>query len=326
MKERILKLLKGADGYLSGEKLSRELGITRTAIWKWIAKLKQEGYAITSVTNRGYRLENASAYLSNERISKGLDTEFIGKSLYIHEEVTSTNDVAKELAASGAPDGSAVLAERQTAGKGRLGRQWSSDSLNSIFLSLLLYPNARPQDIMQLPLTAGLSVCTVLRRETGLDVQIKWPNDVIINGKKVCGILAEMGAEAEHIHYAVLGIGINTNTGEFPAEISHKATSLFLETKQQFDRNRLTAEILNSFEGYYQTFCGQDGLAEIIRQYKPLCATLHKRVSVLEGGPQSEALAKDILPDGSLLIQTDDGEERAVQAGEVSVRGIYGYV
>ena len=111
MKERILKLLKGADGYLSGEKLSRELGITRTAIWKWIAKLKQEGYAITSVTNRGYRLENASAYLSDERISKGLDTEFIGKSLYIHEEVTSTNDVAKELAASGAPDGSAVLAE-----------------------------------------------------------------------------------------------------------------------------------------------------------------------------------------------------------------------
>lgn len=311
-------MLKNTEGYISGEKISGELGISRTAVWKHINKLKSDGYEIESVTNKGYRLVSEPDIINADSIQAGLNTEFIGRSIFFYDETDTTNERAK--ANSNAPDGSVFIAEIQTAGKGTRGRGWVSSRGDGIYHSILLKPDILPFEAAQITLVAGLAVC----RAVGHGAQIKWPNDIVINGKKLCGILTEMSSEKNMINSIVCGIGVNVNTKSFPKEIAHRATSLYIESGQQLERNALIAKILNEFEFCYKKFL-EEGLEPMLDAYKQSCVTIGREVNVIFKNETITGIAADIAEDGSLLVENDSGIVR-VSSGEVSVRGIYGYV
>ena len=318
MKQRILNLLKSSETYISGEKISSKLGISRAAVWKHIKKLKSEGYKINSVTNKGYRLEFEPDIITENGIKAGLNTEFIGQNIFYYNETDSTNNRAKEEHT--APDGSLFIAEIQNGGKGRLGRSGEAPAGVGIWMSILLKPNLSPTDITQITLIAGLAVC----RSLGHEAKIKWPNDIVINGKKICGILAEMSAEINMVNYVVCGIGINVNIPSFDGELAKKATSLLIETGKNHIRTQIIQRVLTEFEILYIDFL-QNGLKNILPEYKALCITLNRDVQVIYKHETIIAKAVDIDEDGSLIVEKD-GERIIVSSGEVSVRGIYGYV
>lgn len=318
LKEKILDILKSADGYISGERISETLSISRAAVWKHIKKLKENGYEIESVTNKGYRLVSSPDILTEDGIKSGLKTDFIGHSVYVYDVTDSTNNRAKEC--SSAPDGSLFIADVQTGGKGRLGRSWASPSGTGIWMSLLLKPRISLADISQITLVAGLAVC----RAIGNGAVIKWPNDIVIGTKKVCGILTEMSAEINMVNYVVCGIGINVNTAGFDDELSEKATSLLIETGETLNRAETVSAVLNEFESLYTDFL-ENGLKNILPEYKSLCVTLNRKVKVTYQGEVFTAKAADIDNTGSLVIERG-GEKITVNSGEVSVRGIYGYI
>lgn len=318
MKQRILNLLKSSETYISGEKISSKLGISRTAVWKHIKKLKSEGYKINSVTNKGYRLEFEPDIITENGIKIGLDTEFIGQNIFYYNETDSTNNRAKEEHT--APDGSLFIAEIQNYGKGRLGRSWEAPAGVGIWMSLLLKPKLSPADVTQITLIAGLAVCRGLEHSA----KIKWPNDIVINGRKVCGILAEMSAEINMVNYVVCGIGINVNIPSFDGELAKKATSLLIETGKNHTRTQIIQRVLTEFEVLYIDFL-QNGLKNILPEYKALCITLNRDVQVIYKHETIIAKAVDIDENGSLIVEKD-GERIIVSSGEVSVRGIYGYV
>lgn len=322
MKDKILSLLKSADDYLSGESISGELGISRSAVWKHIQKLRDEGYQITSVTNKGYRLSHTPDIINETEILFGLRTDFLGKHLYCTDQTDSTNQLAK--AHADMPDGALFLSETQTAGKGRLGRAWTSQKGEGIWMSLLLKPDIEMDCISQLTLVAGLGVCLALRKVCHVDAQIKWPNDIIVNGKKICGILTEMSAEIDRVNYVVCGIGINVNHTQFSDELSVKATSVYLETGKQWTRVPIIQATLYEIEQFYRQFLS-GGFAAVRSDYKRHCATLGKEVRILRRGSEQTAFAKDIDTDGELIIEKD-GIVSRVNSGEVSVRGIYNYM
>ncbi len=322
MQTELLALLRAADGFVSGEELSRKLGITRSAVWKAMKQLKQNGYQIDSVTNRGYRLVNVPDLLTPEEIGSALQTEWMGKKVYFFEETDSTNEEAKRRALQGAAAGSAFVAEGQTAAKGRLGRSWQTPAGTDIAFSVLLRPEGTPADVTLITLVAGLAVCRALRAHTGCDAQIKWPNDVVIGRKKVCGILTELGAEAERISFVVIGAGINVNNSTFPPELREKATSLSLETGRAWRRAPLLAAVLGELEGCCRRFLS-GGAGALLTEYKPLCLSLGRRISVERGGRTLLGTAVDVASDGGLVAENDAGERFVVQSGEVSVQGVY---
>lgn len=318
MKNRILNILKTAEDYVSGEKISEQLNISRTAVWKHIRKLKNDGYEIESVTNRGYRLVFSPDLLSADDIADKLNTEFIGRKLVIFDETDSTNTQAKIHSAY--PEGSVFIAEVQNQGKGSRGRQWSSPRGTGIWHTILLKPDISLAEVSQITLIAGLAVC----RAIGLGAQIKWPNDIVIGSKKVCGILTEMSAETDMINYVVCGIGINVNNESFPEEIAHRATSMYLEGGEKYARNDIIARLLNEFELIYKQFL-VGGLESVLENYKKLCVTLGREVSVIFKNETLTGKAADIDGTGALVIDKDS-RRITVNSGEVSVRGIYGYV
>lgn len=313
-----MDILKNAGGYISGERISETLGVTRAAVWKHIKNLRSDGYVIESVTNKGYRLVLTPDKLSAYEITRGLGTEFIGQRLFLYDETDTTNERAK--ASCSAPDGSVFIAEAQTAGKGTRGRGWSSAKGTGIYHSILLKPDIPPLEAAQITLAAGLAV----RKAVELGSMIKWPNDIVIGGKKICGILTEMSTEKTMINFIVCGIGVNVNTESFPAEIAHRATSMYLESGQRFDRNGLLAKILNNFEYYYMKFL-DGGLAAILDEYKKYCVTLGRAVNVSFRDKTVDGKAVDVDETGALVVETGEGVIH-VSSGEVSVRGIYGYV
>ena len=318
MKNKILKMLSTADGYISGENISDELGISRNAVWKHINKLRQDGYSIESVTKRGYRLISSPDVISAELIKDGLDTEFIGQNVVYYDETDSTNNEAKRN--SDMPDGTLFISEIQTGGKGRLGRAWVSPKGIGIWMSLLLKPHILPQDVAQITLVAGMATA----RSVGCGAKIKWPNDVVIGSKKICGILTEMSAEIERVNYIVPGIGINVNTESFPDELKEKATSLYIESGKKFERYKIVQRFLKEFEILYKKFI-EGGIAAITDDYRELCVTIGKEVSVIYPNRTINGRAIDINDNGELIVETDNGIIE-VDSGEVSVRGIYGYV
>lgn len=318
MKSKILDILQNADDYISGERISQEMGISRAAVWKHIKSLKESGYEIRSVTNKGYRLISSPDILTEHTIKNGLDTEFIGQSIFAYHETDSTNNRAKENFS--APDGSLFIAEIQNHGKGRLGRGWEAPAGVGIWMSLLLKPELSPADVSQITLIAGLAVCRAL----GAGAKIKWPNDIVIGSKKVCGILTEMSAEINRVNYIVCGIGINVNIESFDGELAKKATSLLIETGKKHSRAEIVKRVLAEFELIYMDFL-KNGLKNILPEYKALCVTLDRDVQVLYKHETTTARAVDIDKNGSLVVEKD-GEKITVSSGEVSVRGIYGYV
>lgn len=318
MKQKILDILKSADGYISGERISEQLSISRAAVWKHIKKFKEDGYEIESVTNRGYRLVSSPDIITESGIKHGLNTEFIGQKLFIYDETDTTNERAK--ANNTAPDGSVFIAEVQTRGKGSRGRGWVSPRGIGIWHSILLKPDITPLEVQRITLAAGLAVCKAI----GLDAKIKWPNDIVINGKKVCGILTEMSAEMDMVNYVVCGIGINVNTESFAEEIAHRATSMYLESGIKYRRDEIISRLLNKFEYYYKKFL-DSGLGAILDEYKQNCVTLGKEVSVIFKKETVTGKAVDVDENGNLVVETENGIIH-VTSGEVSVRGIYGYV
>lgn len=323
MKSEILSILKAADGFVSGEKISETLHVSRAAVWKGITKLRSEGYRITSVTNRGYLLEQAPDVVTEAELADGLETACIGKTIHFEKETDSTNNLAKRHADM--PDGTLFIAERQTAGKGRRGNGWASPKGTGIWMSLLLKPDLPPERVCEITLVAGLAVCNGLNRFLdGAPAMIKWPNDIVVGGRKICGILTELSAQIEAVEYVVTGIGINVNMERFDDALSEKATSLYIETGSAHPRAAIVQAVLVEFETLYGKFL-QGGFEAIRTDYKAACVTLHKEVKIIKKGETLLAEATDIAPDGALVIQRD-GRLETVQSGEVSVRGIYGYV
>lgn len=322
MKSEILSILKNAKEFVSGEELSKTLGVSRTAVWKNINSLRNNGYIINSVTNKGYKLVECPDILDENIISEGLDTTLAGKKIIILKTVDSTNEEAKRCAINGEESGLVVAAEEQTAGKGRLGRMWESQNGNGIYFTLLIRPDLPPSDISSITLAAGYAVCLAIREYTGCDAKIKWPNDIIIDNKKVCGILTEMAAQSDRLDFVAIGIGINVNQTGFPKEISHKATSLLLESGNEINRNEFLRYVIKTLDTVLCSFLVSFSL-EDAQKFKKLCATLGRNVSVNRNNKIIEGVAVDVNLNGELIIKDNAGNNITINSGEVTVQGIY---
>lgn len=333
MKEKILRILREAEDYVSGQELCEQLGVSRTAVWKVIGQLKEEGYEIEGVKNRGYRISFIPDIMTEAEIGSRLDTKVMGRCCVCYEETDSTNTRAKRLADEGKPHGTLVCAETQTGGKGRRGRAWSSPPGESVYMSLLLRPLISPIHTSMLTLVMGLAAARacneVLERslvEKVPKVMVKWPNDLVLEGRKLAGILTELSAEVDYINHIVTGIGINVNTKAFPKELAATANSMYLAAGRPFSRAELAACCMKHFEACYDTFLKTEDLSALREEYESLLVNKGRQVQVLEPGHTYTGTALGIKKTGELLVEREDGQVTAVYAGEVSVRGIYGYV
>lgn len=325
-KSEILTALREGGDYVSGQELCEKLQVSRTAVWKKIKQLQEDGYEIEAVPNKGYRILGCPDSIAAEEIESRLKTRWAGHPVYYFEEVTSTNQYIKKMAEEGAPEGTLVAADIQTHGKGRSGRVWTTAPKTNIAMSLLLRPKVSPARISMVTLVMGLAVACACRKLYDLPVGIKWPNDVVVGGKKLCGILTEMSTEMMAVNYVVIGTGINVNVTEFPEEIKNIATSLLLELGKETTRAELMAECMKYFEEFYEKFLQTEDLSLLQEQYNKLLLNRNRGVRVLEPGNEYSGVALGINKDGELLVEKEDGTRTAVYAGEVSVRGVYGYV
>ena len=326
MKEEILRLLRSADGYISGQELCNRFGVSRTAVWKAINQLKEAGYEIEAQQNKGYRLMAAPDLMTEAEIKSLMHTEWVAKEVLYFDTIDSTNTKAQELAEKGYPSGTLVVADKQESGKGRRGRSWVSPSGTGIFMTLMIKPDINPNNASMLTLVAALAVAKAITSVTGEEALIKWPNDIVINSKKVCGILTEMNAQFDYINHIVVGIGINVHNESFPEEISQMASSLMIEAGgKRFHRAQIIAETMSYFEQYYDTFLKTQDLSALVREYDKLLVNRNKSVRVLDPKEPFDGKAMGITPKGELIVDTWESR-KLVSSGEVSVRGIYGYV
>lgn len=321
-------MLREADGYVSGQQLCEKFQVSRTAVWKVINQLKDEGYQIEAVRNKGYHIVESPDVLTKEELTVqiGNQTKWAGQQIFCFETIDSTNIRARQLGENHAPHGTLVVSEQQTAGRGRRGRSWESPVGSSIYMSILLKPDFLPTQAPMLTIVMAYSVAVALRRKTGLDFQIKWPNDIVLNGKKVVGILTEMSTEIDYINHVVIGVGINVNTETFPKELCATATSIRKESGTTWKRAELIGEILREFEVQYDRFIVEKDLSYLQEAYNAILVNCNREVCILAEKDGYHAIALGIDPKGELLVRKEDGSEEAVYAGEVSVRGIYGYV
>lgn len=326
MKTEILRYLKEADGYISGQELCERFQVSRTAVWKVVRQLEAEGYEIEAVRNRGYRLKTAGDILSQAEILSSIRGSWAGREILYLDEVDSTNTAAKKAAENGAVHGTLVVSERQTGGKGRRGRAWDSPRGTGIFMTLILRPNMAPVHASMLTLVAALAVADGIRECTGAESLIKWPNDIVMSGKKVCGILTEMSADPDCINYVAVGIGINVNMEEFQEEIRGVAASIFTETGKKTKRSLLISAVMAAFERYYEVFMKTTDMSGLLEDYNGKLANCGRTVRVLDPAGEYSGTAIGIDREGELLVEMEDTTVRRVLSGEVSVRGIYGYV
>ena len=330
-RETVLSLLRKEEDFLSGQELSRRLGLSRAAVWKAVDALRRDGYEIEARTGLGYRLAAAPDALTEPEIRSFLGpTAVVGRELRCFEELDSTNNYAKTLAQSGAPDGTAVIADSQTAGRGRMDRSFQSPKGQGVYLSVLLRPQLPPESLPPVTALAGVAVCAAVERVCGVRPGLKWPNDPVLNGKKLCGILTEMSLEAEtgRVQSLVLGIGVNIlqKPEDFAPEIRETATSLFQALERPVSRPQLTAALLEELDRAYAALRSGD-LSDYLAAYRRDCVNLGKTVQLIPfgGGARETAQAVDIDGEFSLVVRGADGREKTVRSGEVSVRGLWGY-
>ncbi len=315
MDDKILNIFRSSNGeFISGEEISEKLGITRAAVWKHIEQLRKEGYEITGEPHVGYRLTGTPDKLIPEEISHGLGTKIVGKKIYSYETTDSTMDVAHKLARSGSPDGTVVFSESQTKGRGRMGRHWVSPKGKGIYFSPILRPDVAPAEAPKITLMSAVAVALAIRKVTDLGALIKWPNDIMINDRKACGILTEMSAEVNTVNYIVLGIGINVNTDR--EHLPKEATSLKAEAGRSFSRVELTQELLREFERQYIIFRGK-GFKMIIEEWKDLSHTLGEEVKIVCQDRKIEGTAIDLDASGALVVRMDNGFTKHITAGDV---------
>ncbi len=325
MKTTVLNLLRENSEHISGEEISKIIGVTRAAVWKSVKKLQEEGYVIESKTKLGYKLIEEADVVTSDVLRPLFENNNLGQVVHYEQKVDSTNEVAKKLARNEGIEGTIVIADIQESGKGRLGRTWISPPKTGIWMSIILKPEIRPQYASQLTLLGGMCMCMAIRNITKLDAQIKWPNDIVIGNKKVCGILTEMSAEMERINYIVLGIGVNVNQNEFDSSIPH-ASSLKVEGGMEYKRSEIIKEFIDVFEEVYEKYKKDQDFTKFLPLYKSMCITLDKEVKIIEGNKESVGYSKDISKDGDLIVTTENGEDKSILSGEVSVRGLYGYI
>ena len=295
-------------------------------MWKAINQLKEAGYEIEAQQNKGYRLMAAPDLMTEAEIKSLMHTEWVAKEVLYFDTIDSTNTKAQELAEKGYPSGTLVVADKQESGKGRRGRSWVSPSGTGIFMTLMIKPDINPNNASMLTLVAALAVAKAITSVTGEEALIKWPNDIVVNGKKVCGILTEMNAQFDYINHIVVGIGINVHNESFPEEISQMASSLMIEAGgKRFHRAQIIAETMSYFEQYYDTFLKTQDLSALVREYDELLVNRNKSVRVLDPKEPFDGKAMGITPKGELIVETWESR-KLVSSGEVSVRGIYGYV
>ena len=326
MKTKILKLLRKADGYVSGQQICEQLDVSRTAVWKVIRQLKEEGYQIEAVRNRGYRIVEVPDVLTGEELKSLMQTQWAGRNIVYYPETDSTNLRIRELGDAGAPHGTLAVADMQTAGRGRRGRTWESPPGSSIYMSILLRPDIIPGAAPMLTLVMACSVAEGISDCENVDVRIKWPNDVIAGGKKLVGILTEMSTQIDYINHVTIGVGINVNMTEFPENIRDTATSLRLETGHEVRRAPLIAAIMKRFEENYAVFLKTQDMSGLMEKYSGMLINLDREVLVLGAEDSYKAHALGIDRQGELIVRREDGTEEKIYAGEVSVRGVYGYV
>jgi BirA family biotin operon repressor/biotin-[acetyl-CoA-carboxylase] ligase len=328
LKSEIIKLLKkGDNAFISGQDISKRLGVTRSAIWKYVNSIRDDGYEIESVSNKGYRLISSPDILTLEEIEPYLKTNFIGRNIIHFNSIESTNSIAKKLGDSSEVSGSIVIAEEQTNGRGRLGRSWISPKHKGIWMSILLKPDLNPIDAVNLTQTAAAAIVKATE-ELGIKTLVKWPNDIVINNKKVSGILTEMNAELTRINYVVVGLGINVNIDEweFPEDIKDTATSLKTYTNSSINRQELTAKILNSFEELYTKFIDENNIQASINICRENSAVIGKDIIIINGEKNIEAHVLDIDNRGRLLVEYTNGRQEYIISGEVSIRGKANYI
>ena len=319
-KEAILELLwQNADSYISGAELARRLGVSRTAVWKAIEQLREEGYAIDSVTNKGHRLSSGSDVLSEEGIRKYLERKDLD--LRVYRSITSTNTVLKTMAEEGAKEGLCLVAGEQTAGKGRRGRSFYSPANSGIYLSILLRPALQAVDATSITACAAVAVAEAIESLAAVNAEIKWVNDIYVDGRKVCGILTEASLDCEsgQVNYLIVGIGINTRVpaDDFPEELKNIAGSAFGDRPIPQLRCRLAAGVLDRLTGYYANLMDKVWFDE----YRRRSMVLGKEINILAAGREPEpATALDLAPDFALIVRTGSGELRRLNSGEVSIR------
>lgn len=331
-KSDILTLLRNSKDYVSGQQLCDQFGVSRTAVWKVINQLKEEGYEIESVPRKGYRLvETPKDILSKSEIASRLHTKWAGRKLYYLESTGSTNTDAKRLAEEGEPHGTTIVANMQTAGKGRRGRTWQSPAGANTYFTILLKPDFSPDKASMLTLVMALSVAEAIEEITGLKADIKWPNDIVVHKKKVVGMLTEMSTtpEMDEIQYVVIGVGTNVNYDspeDFPEELRPTATSLRMEAGHLINRAALTERMLARFEVNYEKFEETLDLSGLMDSYEKHLINVGAQVRVLDPAGEYTGISRGINAVGELLVEKENGETINVYAGEVSVRGLYGYV
>lgn len=325
MKDKILNLLKkNQNSFVSGESLSEDLGVSRAAIWKYIKKLKEEGYEIESMSKNGYKLISSPDILTKNEIEELLNTKYIGRNIIHLDSVNSTNIKAKELASNGEANGTTIISEEQTSGRGRFGRNWCSPKYKGIWMSVILTPDIDPINASNITIIGAAAVFNALH-SLGVQTKIKWPNDIILNNKKICGILTEMNCELNIINYIIIGIGVNVNISseDFPDEISSKATSLKVETEINFSRKKIVSEILNHFEILYDEYIKENSLDSTIRICRENSILIGKEIQLHNKGILINARVIDINEEGLLVIEHADGRKENIISGEVSMHELY---
>ncbi|NFO56107.1 biotin--[acetyl-CoA-carboxylase] ligase [Clostridium botulinum] len=321
MENKILNKLKNSTEYISGETLSLELNVSRSAIWKHIKTLKSKGYVIDGISNKGYKLISSPNALFPSEIDPLLKTKEIAKTIQYYFELPSTNKTAKQLADNNnANNGTLIIAEKQTLGKGRFDRKWTSPS-SGIWMSLILKPNIPPSEASKITQIAAASVYKALLN-LGINVSIKWPNDIFINGKKLCGILTEMKCDIDRIHYLVLGIGLNVNLNaeEITDELKDIATSLKLEFNKTFSKSLILSEILNNFEPLYEKFILENNICEVLNICRQNSNLLNQKAKLITYHKEEIVTCIGINDNGELIVKDADGYEKAVTSGEISFR------
>jgi BirA family biotin operon repressor/biotin-[acetyl-CoA-carboxylase] ligase len=318
---KILSALRENPDGVSGAELAEQLGISRAAVWSRIEELRSLDYEIEAGPHFGYRLVSApDALHADDLLARLGKTKVIGRDIRVFEQTTSTNDVIEKLARDGVKEGVVVFAESQTKGRGRLGRKWISPTHKGLWFSILLRPNLRPQETTQLTVASVTALRRAIQSETCLKPEIKWPNDILVGGKKVAGILTELSAELDRVKHVILGIGVdvNLNANEFPAELRKSATSLKIESGNPIERAELATEILRELDADYGKICSGK-FASVADEWEERCTTIGRDVTVQIGGRKLRGCAESLDDDGALLLRTEHGRLETITGGDVTL-------
>jgi len=318
---KILSALRANPDGVSGADLAEQLGISRAAVWARIEELRRVGYEIEAGPHFGYRLvDEPDVLLADDLLARLGQTRVIGRDIRVFEQTTSTNDVIEKLARDGVGEGVAVFAEAQTKGRGRLGRKWLSPARRGLWFSVLLRPELRPQEATQLTVASATALRRAIEAGTGLQAEIKWPNDIVMGGRKVAGILTELSAEPDRVRYVVLGIGVDVNlgAGEFPPELRKLATSLKMEAGRTISRAELATAILRELDADYARLCG-GGFAKVADEWEGHCQTIGRDVTIQIGERKIRGRAESLDDAGALLLRTEHGHLEHVTGGDVTL-------